>query len=130
MCLEYLSSKPKRHKNYKLGVGYKKFYGDSQRITYMNYPHAGSSVVVVGKWLTAEATSITTSDYNEVDSSSKPLKRMRKGTKYLPHFHIYLKKPDSGHVRKVYFRKVIDTGYQDKLPVVVATQMYVTKSDK
>jgi hypothetical protein len=122
MCLSRTDIKPSKLKAYKERYGYKIFniyhaYDGKKQLWFQIKAFKRSKVVPIGKWLFTEPKRPIGCGSNIVD-------------KYLPGFHIYLKRPTAWtdqKVVKVKFKHPICTGYQDFKPVVIAKSMYVPK---
>jgi hypothetical protein len=120
MCLSRIDKKPSKLKAYKERYGYKVFenYGG---LRFQIKRFKGSKLVPIGKWLFTDPKRPIGTSCNIRD-------------KYLPGFHIYLKRPKMSHniwygqrIVKIKFKQPVCTGYQSSLPVVIAKSMYVPK---
>jgi hypothetical protein len=91
--------------------GWKEFYGTPDKPTFSAYKFAGSNVVPLDKWITAEG--------DMVDG----------GGNYKAGFHIYEDereiKKGMNKFRRVYYRNVQTRGTQDTMTIVVAREMFV-----
>src|SRR5688572_13069948 len=120
MCLNTVTRKYKDNEE-KEGEGWKVFDNCNSGIYFMHQSLKGKPKVPFSRWLTASKISI---QYTTA----------RKVGYYKSGFHIYLEKPNFGSPAettvKVKFKGGHTMGYQDGLPVIVASKMLVPKQKR
>jgi hypothetical protein len=114
MCLTSISKQPRELLSYRQRYGWKTFtiinnFRHTGELSFAIYKHNGRNKVPMNRWIVSHAKSRMV-DYD---------------IKYAPRFHVYLRRPVYGIVRKVLFRYPVATGYQFGRPIVVASRIKV-----